>query len=162
MKPLRAWRETSLRFSSNRIFWRLTGPYIKVLQHLCHWSYPSKTALFKTQSCKTSSPKTLLPGDLFLFISACLLDHITTTTASRTHSDAPLCGNFFSYLCCQMTSSWWGGACGRWSSKWWRLTPALTALLPQTLSSTVRENPSKERSVRDLWTSGLFNVKRPL
>lgn len=58
------------------------------------------------------------------------------------------------YLCCQMTSSWCGAACEQWSSRWWRPTPALTASLPRTPSSTVRESQSKERSVRDVWASG--------
>lgn len=64
---------------------------------------------------------------------------------------------FRCHLCCQVTSSWWEGVCGHWSSRWWRQTPAHTASLPQTLSSTVRESQSKERSVMDIWISSLWN-----
>lgn len=150
MKPLRVWRETSLRFFSNRIFWRLTGPYIKVLQRLCHWSHHSKAALFITwylQRCYNLWQSIFAHISLFVFQQHKTLPHIITCYMLTFFF-------FFLNLCCQMTSSWWGGACGRWSSRWWRLTPALTASLPQTLSCTVRESQSKERSVRDSWASG--------
>lgn len=155
MTLLKAWRETSLRFSSNRTFWRLTGPYIQVLQLVCSWCWYRGAAPFKAQPLHRYYYVVWQP--IFAHISMFVLVSSPQHHPQHIQMLLYVVTFLFSSLCCQMTSSWWGAAWGRWSSRWWTPTPALTASLPQTLSSTARESQSKERSVREPWASGLVH-----